>query len=522
MPFEGDAFISYAHLDDVALVEGRKGWVSNLHRALEVRAAQLLGKPPAIWRDPKLHGNDLFEETLVERLRRVAVLVTVVSPRYIRSEWTLRELREFWEAAEKQGGVGVKDRARVFKVIKTPVPLDKTPPELQGLLGYEFFKVDSETGKVRELDEIFGPEAHRDFWLKLDDLAHDLCALLEDLEAAIPTGPGNGNDSARQETATPSLLPSLGEKRGLPTVFLATTSSDLREAREALQRDLRQHGYRVLPAQPIPLVGAEAEAMIRENLAECRMSIHLIGRNYGVVPEGGVQSLVEVQHELATERSRSGGFSRLLWIPRGLEVADPRQRRVIDDIRMDPRVGDDADVLETFFEDLRTVAQDWLKRRSAPPAEERNEWGSPGDSGSDAPPTRLYVIAEERDRDRILPWTDALFDEGFEVHPPVFEGEEPELREYHEENLTSCDAVLILHGVGNEIWLRRKLREIQKSPGYGRSGPLPVTGIGLLSPRTPEKERFRTHEALVIPQWEGYDRGALEPFIEKARGGRDP
>jgi hypothetical protein len=80
MDFEGDAFISYAHLDDVALVEGRKGWVANLHRALEVRAAQLLGKTPAIWRDPKLHGNDLFEETLVERLRRVAVLVTVVSP----------------------------------------------------------------------------------------------------------------------------------------------------------------------------------------------------------------------------------------------------------------------------------------------------------------------------------------------------------------------------------------------------------------------------------------------------------
>jgi hypothetical protein len=34
--FEGDAFISYAHLDNVELVEGRKGWVANLHRALEV------------------------------------------------------------------------------------------------------------------------------------------------------------------------------------------------------------------------------------------------------------------------------------------------------------------------------------------------------------------------------------------------------------------------------------------------------------------------------------------------------
>ena len=84
---------------------GAKGWVANLHRALEIRVGQLLGKTPHIWRDPKLQGNDFFAETLVDRLKRVAVLVTVVSPRYIRSEWTRKELDEFWKAAEAQGGV---------------------------------------------------------------------------------------------------------------------------------------------------------------------------------------------------------------------------------------------------------------------------------------------------------------------------------------------------------------------------------------------------------------------------------
>ena len=100
--FEGDAFISYAHLDNVELIEGRKGWVANLHRALEVRVGQLLGKPPHIWRDQKLQGNDIFADVLVERLRRVAALVSVVSPRYVKSEWARRELSEFWKAAEVQ------------------------------------------------------------------------------------------------------------------------------------------------------------------------------------------------------------------------------------------------------------------------------------------------------------------------------------------------------------------------------------------------------------------------------------
>src|SRR3984893_6105717 len=115
MHFEGDAFISYAHMDDVELIEGRKGWVANLHRALAGRVGQLLGEQPQIWRDPKLQGNDLFAETLVEQLRRVALLISIVSPRYVRSEWTRRELTEFWNAAEQQGGIRFHERARIFK-----------------------------------------------------------------------------------------------------------------------------------------------------------------------------------------------------------------------------------------------------------------------------------------------------------------------------------------------------------------------------------------------------------------------
>ena len=62
--------------------------MAKLHETLDRRLAQLLGKPTRIWRDPKLKGNAVFEEVLVERVRRAAVLVSVVSPRYVRSEWT--------------------------------------------------------------------------------------------------------------------------------------------------------------------------------------------------------------------------------------------------------------------------------------------------------------------------------------------------------------------------------------------------------------------------------------------------
>jgi hypothetical protein len=490
MNFESDAFISYAHLDNVELIEGHKGWVSNLHRALEVRVAQLLGKQPQIWRDPKLQGNDHFADTLVERLRGVAILVPVVSPRYVKSDWARKELTAFWQAAETQGGIRFRDKLRVFKVLKTPVPFDNHPPELQALLGYEFFKIDPETGRIRELDEIFGPEAQRDFWLKLDDLAHDICYLLEMLER--PDG-------------APSSQP-MGQG-----VFLAETTSDLREQRETLRRDLQQHGHVVFPTRPLPSVASEVKVAVSEDLGRSQLSIMLVGKNHSSVPEGGTDSLLEIQNELAIERGKKGNFSRLLWIPPGLQVEDERQVKLIERLRMDPRLMEGADLLETFLEDLRTVIHAKLKRPAAPAAAIPVAQ-TPAPRSEGGTHRSLYVIHDQRDTEAASAYVEHLFDH-FEVLQPVFEGDEAEIREYHDDTLRNCDGVLIFYGSTNECWLRRKLREVQKAPGYGRTKPAPVVGIVMAPPRTPEKERFRTHEAMVLPQFEGLSADALQQFI---------
>ena len=103
---------------------------------------------------------------------------------------------------------------------------------------------------------------------------------------------------------------------------------------------------------------------------------------------------------------------------------------------------------------------------------------------------------------------DLLFREQFEVLQPLFEGDEAEIREYHEENLRTCDGVLIFYGAANEMWLRRKLRELQKSAGYGRTKPPAGGGICLLPPDTPEKER--------VP----HARGARHSAVGRLRPGR--
>jgi hypothetical protein len=494
-PFEGDAFISYAHLDNVELIEGRKGWVANLYRALDVRLAQLIGADARVWWDPKLQGNDYFADTLVDKLARVASLVAVVSPRYVKSEWTRKELQAFCEAASGHGGLRVGDKARIFKVLKTPVPLEEHPDQLQSLLGYEFFKIDPDTGKVRELDEIFGDDAQREFWLKLDDLAHDIADTLKLLHKEQPDAPPADVASAPH------------------AIYLALTTAELRDEREAIKRELEQYGHVVLPNRPLPVAVDEVEADVRADLARCRMSIHMVGKTYSLVPEGGRSSLVEIQYERAVERAAGGSFSQLVWIPPALQVTDDRQRKVIEALRMDPRVHAGADLLETSLEDLRTVVNAWLRGEPS-----RTRRGGACARGSASPMPQLYLIYDQRDTAAVTPWSDYLFTHCEVIHP-VFEGDEAEIRAYHEENLCTCQGALIFYGAGNEVWLRRKLRELQKSAGYGRLGGKPNVGVCLIAPRTPDKERFRTHEAVLLEQWDGLAPERLQSFITLLKRG---
>ncbi len=496
MNFEGDAFISYAHLDDAELVPGKEGWVANLHRALEIRLAQLVGEKSRIWRDPKLQGNDFFADTLVDRLRDVAALVAVVSPAYVKSDWCLKEVTAFCKAADGCGGIRVRDKARLFKVLKTPVSLEEQPTSLQHLLGYEFFKVEPESGRVREFSNVFGPEAEREFWTKLYDLAQDLSGLLDVLR----------NEEPAEREVAPAA----------DAVYLAITTSDLKEPYATIRRDLEQHGYTVLPDRALQtLAASDADAAIREDLARCRLSVHLVGRTYSAVPEGGVRSLIEMQTDLASERAAAGApFSRLIWIPPGVQVADDRQRAVLEKLRIDPRVRKGDDLLETPLEELCTLVAARLSGDSRPRA------AAPAPAGQYR---QLYLIYDKRDSADVAPWANLLFTD-FEVIHPTFDGDEATLRDCHEENLRTCDGVLIFYGAANDFWLRQKLRELHKSLGYGRSKPMPVVGICLIAPRTPEKERFATHEAIVMAQWEGVAPAALQPFVShlKAVGSTAP
>ena len=90
-----DMFISYAHLDNVEPRKDKEGWVTFFHQTLEAYLNQFLGHESKIWRDPKSDGIDLLNVSVIQQLSNSAVLLAILSPRYVQSDWCLKEISEF-------------------------------------------------------------------------------------------------------------------------------------------------------------------------------------------------------------------------------------------------------------------------------------------------------------------------------------------------------------------------------------------------------------------------------------------
>ena len=479
MNFENHLFISYTHIDNQHYSGIPKGWIDHFHERLEIRLTQLLGKKAKVWRDLRLSGSDLFDHTINIELDHTAILVSVLSPRYLLSEACGSELKTFLQKPDLRVG----DKHRIFKVVKTFIERDQHPPELRELLGYDFYHVDQASGRIREFDHEISPNGERDkrYWDKFEDLVYDIQKLLhvmEDQETPLPSG---------------------------STIFLAETTDDLTEERDKIKRELQRHGHTILPDRQLPLNAPLFKQTVSEYLKQCRLSIHLIGETYGIIPDLETErSIVRLQEELAIERGDDAGFSRLIWMPPNLKPKDARQEKFIVELQNTFNSMNGSELLQTEFEVLKTIIQDKLTKKPEVPVVPSPPSGI----------TRIYLIHDQQDEEAVEPLRNHLFDQGYEAITPLFDGSEGEGLKNHKDNLLLCDAVLIFQGKASNGWVTTNLSELRKLPGYGRTVPLLGKGIYISAPQTPQKDRYRTNEATVIKDYGDFNESSIAAFLD--------
>jgi hypothetical protein len=480
---QNDVFVSYAHVDNapITLNPGAEPfrWVSHFNENLQAFLTQHLGCEVVIWRDPRLKGNEVLWPALQSHLKDSAVIVSVVSPRYVESPACQKELEFFHQAAEQSGGFQADNHVRAFKVLKTPVERKDHPRIIQALVPYEFYGPDPETGKEREfyLDPRQG-EFKRHL-AKIDDLARDIAEELKFLKSK-PLPP--------ERRASPD---------GRIRVYVAETTTDVREQRDRLIRELRAHDYVVLPANSLPtLDGADAlRRSIRANLNECKLSVHLVGDRYGTVPEGTDRSVAVLQHELALEHAEAGGSFEVIWMPQSLAATEKSQVEFIAQLK---RLSTAHGELVTInIEDLKDYIHDKLRTR--PP-------NLPG-------PPFIYLIFDPRDQEAIEVIRKEL-QRCCEVRLPLQGGKASKVREDHEEYLKLCDGAVIYYGQPNDYWFRTKDRDLLKARGL-RQKQLKAL-LYLDAPATQEKEKYESRVNRVCRHFKDCP-DCIQPFLDELR-----
>ena len=236
-----DVLISYADVDNEPLRPGEDGWISQLQRNLKVRMEQISGEEVKISR---LSGKN-FESIgpggeIIKGMSEAKAVVPVISPPFTNSPGCQKEMELFYnpKANSYQAESVTPAESKLVNAIKMPVPSEELPYSISSVItqcpALEFFEREETTGRVREFHEDFGEDSRQRYYERVYDLAYELCETLKNRKDFSSTDSTSFTD-------------------GRQKVFLAPTTSELTKEYDTVKRELKEHGYHVVPDRPLPL-----------------------------------------------------------------------------------------------------------------------------------------------------------------------------------------------------------------------------------------------------------------------------
>lgn len=307
-----DVFISYASPDDRPLSEGQEGWVKSFERLLRNHLETFLGdRQVAVWFDDrKIDALTPITQVILNAVERSRLMVSVISPSYVNSHWCRDELSHFRTTKEQSGGLLFGDKSLLVKVNKIPIDIEDLPAVFRDLdlKGVEFFRPQGPD----KMPEWFGleesGEARQLFIDRVRSVAYSISRVIKQLRKP-PSPEGDAKPPGSY-------------------IYFAEPTPDLKEKCGLLKLELEQRGHSVysLDEEGLPRSLPQLERKVRDNMKGCRLAIHMVGAEYGETPSGDIRSYSFLENMIATEIEKDANFSRLIWIPQGVESRERRRR----------------------------------------------------------------------------------------------------------------------------------------------------------------------------------------------------
>jgi hypothetical protein len=298
--FDNDIFISYSHVDNLG-----DHWVERFQNELEIALARRIGRVGIvkIWRDKRLEGNQLFDETIRNAVEKAAVFIAITSNGYLASDYCRQELSWFSKKATGESyGLQIGDRSRIYSVLAAAIQPAQWPAEFGRISGYAFHNAKD----ADDLGEPTDPE--------LDKLRYkeQLKAVADSLHRMLLAF------KERIDVATvPQQAQTIGNPGG-PTVFVAAVADSLSSFRKRIAVELERKGVSVEAGIPPPYPAAEHEQRVAAAAKLASLSVHLLDQLPGREIDGDPgSSYPQKQVQVVAAERRP----QLIWIPKALDLA---------------------------------------------------------------------------------------------------------------------------------------------------------------------------------------------------------
>jgi hypothetical protein len=480
--FGDDIFVTYAHVDDEIVSDAGHGWVTEVVKCLKAELARKLGRSDAyaMWVDHELLHSHPVTPQILDRVRQSAILVVILSPGYIASDWCRREREAFFNAMRETGA------RNVFVVETDEIDEADRPQELADFSPIRFWSKGPRGGAAR----VFGwprPQLNDyEYYGVIKDLAQAIADEMRRLKRQEANGtPVVVPDQPTKPTVAPTPEPVTGRNG---CVYLAQVTDDLDNERNNVRRFLEQADIRVVPTGMYSQEPSAFRAAATADIANAQLFVQLLSGIAGKRPPDLPEGYIQCQLQIALDANRPV----LQWHSPRLDVQsveDDGLRAILQGQTVN------AEPIEDFKQEI----QRRLKQIREPPPKIRSD-------------AFIFVDMDSTDRPLAEELCKILdrYGAGY-ILPP--ETEDPgDYREELEGNLSYCDVLMVIYGASTTNWVRNHLRECHKAL-VTRERPL--RGLALVQGPPPPKERpsVRLPNMEILDCQRGVDEAAIVKFL---------
>jgi hypothetical protein len=298
--FNHDVFISYAHDDNIPDREGEKGWIERFTQQLAIRLLKRFGEPVDIWRDPALKRAQLFDRVIEKAVQGAGVMISLITNRYLRSAYCQQEIKWFCDKVKQEPcGLIVDDYVRVFPVLLYNIPPESWPEACHGASAFLFHDASGP-----EFGEPLNPDS--------DAFSKQLRRLVDELHAVLIR--------LKQHETAPTPDDTDASQASDFTIFMASSSDDLRPIRRQVSKTLEQQGIAVVGDIPPPYEAASHTEVVTQAIKEAHLCVHLMSTSPGepVDPDIPSKTFPLEQVRLGLEHARS----QLILVPDEFAIDD--------------------------------------------------------------------------------------------------------------------------------------------------------------------------------------------------------